>query len=543
MAAGQKLDATYWHPTFKTAKGQEFLDSVYHMTGTYVRCDWEHNCIAASGRAEAIEAAKSSLREEIQRISAMQWTIPLQHRALGFFVRKGLAKMKALLGEENVVLDGQTCTIVLHVAKLEEARHHLNQLMDEYTDRNTTSIDTSADTRALCPICHDTISQPIQTSCEHIYCSSCLHHYILSTLDNRNFPLKCMGGDTTVCNQPLSIPLIKEFLSPHQFKQMVEAAFTSYIDKNPETFKHCNTPDCTQIYRTTTLPQELQCPSCFSEICTACNEEGHAGMTCAERRAHKDPGEQERLFGAWVAENLNNVKRCPSCRAWVEKMEGCNDMSCNCGAHLRWIYSGVFNDGMSPAHGGTHTNPGSRGQVLDVAEITGGPAAVAERMPDSRLPEFQRENRMEPALLVRLATPTIPAQPLVRAAPTPAHSLKPDVPVRPAVGSGAPLAQLPKAATGQLGNSTAANVVLDPGREEAERRRREELMARQRIQQDELERTHREDQERRREQMEYQAAQQRQQENARRREIYEALREQDVRRRQREAEGNRCTIM
>ncbi|KAF9454411.1 hypothetical protein P691DRAFT_770609, partial [Macrolepiota fuliginosa MF-IS2] len=268
MATGQRLDATYWHPTFQTAKGQEFLDSVYHMTGAYVRCDWEHDCIAASGRADAIGAAKSCLREEVERISAMQWTIPLQHRVLGFFVQEGLAKMKALLGEENVALDEQTCTMVLCGAKLEEARHYFKQLMDEFTDRNTT-IDTSADTQALCPICHDTVSQPIQTSCEHVYCSSCLHHYILSTLDNRNFPLKCMGGDTIVCNQPLSIPLIKEFLPPHRFEQMVEAAFTSYIDKNPGTFKHCNTPDCTQIYRTTTLPHELQCPSCFSEVCAA----------------------------------------------------------------------------------------------------------------------------------------------------------------------------------------------------------------------------------------------------------------------------------
>ncbi|KAF9454410.1 hypothetical protein P691DRAFT_754652 [Macrolepiota fuliginosa MF-IS2] len=220
-------------------------------------------------------------------------------------------------------------------------------------------------------------------------------------------------------------------------------------------------------------------------------------------------------------------------------------MTCNCGAHLRWIYSGVFNDGTSPARGGTHTNPESKSQAPNIAEVTSGPAAVAERMPDSRRVEFQRANRMEPALLVRLATPTIPAQPLVRAAPTPAHSLKPDVSVRPAVGLGAPLAQLPKAATGQLGNSTATNVVSDPGREEAERRRQEELRTRQRIQQDELDRIRREVQERQREQMEYQAAQQRELENARRREKYEALREQEALRRQREAEERRgwCTIM
>ncbi|KAF9441319.1 hypothetical protein P691DRAFT_813162 [Macrolepiota fuliginosa MF-IS2] len=489
MAAGQKLDATYWHPTFKSAKGQRFLDDVHHTTGAYVRCDWKRNCVTVSGRAEVIEAAKSRLREEVERISAEQWTIPLQRRALGFFIREGLAKMKGLLGEENVTLDVQACTIVLHGADLEEARHHLRQLMDAFTYRNTASIDTSDDT--LCPICYDTVSQPIEISCEHIYCSPCLRHYILSTLDNHNFPLKCMGDDAT-CNKPLSIPLIKKFLPPQRFEQLMEAAFTSYVDKNPETFKYCNTPDCSQVYRTTVSPHELQCPSCFSEICTACNEESHAGVTCAEKRAHKDPGEQERLLAVWATDN--NAKQCPSCRAWVEKTEGCNHMSCKCGVHFCWICLGAFDAGriydhMSQAHGGIYMNPapranqgdrlGLRNQAPDIVEIVGGPAAVAEQMAEFRRFELQRGNRAQPAL---------PARPLAPVAP--------------------------------LRRGVRLGVGLGPDREEAERRRLETLRALMRQNEEVVRRN-------------VEARQRREREEARRRE-YEA-----------EAEEYRgwCTIM
>ncbi|KXN86202.1 hypothetical protein AN958_10390 [Leucoagaricus sp. SymC.cos] len=356
MAAGQKLDATHWHPTFKFGKGQEFLGGLYESTGAYARCDWRHNHVALFGRSEAIENAKSRIKEEVERISAEEWTIPLQRRVLGFFIRKGLAQMKSLLGEENVTLDVGSAKIILHGADLEEARHHLRQLMEAFQDQSSAST-VDADDK-LCPICYDTVSQPIEISCEHIYCSPCLRHYILSTLDNHSFPLKCMGANAT-CNKPLSLPLIRKFLPPQRFEHLLEAAFTSYLDKNPETFKYCNTPDCSQVYRTTALPQELQCPSCFTEVCTACHDEGHAGMTCTERRLHKDPAE-ERKMEAWAAEN--NAKKCPSCRVWVEKTEGCHHMTCKCGIHFCWICSGVFDPGriydhMTQAHGDWYNDP------------------------------------------------------------------------------------------------------------------------------------------------------------------------------------------
>ncbi|KAJ3565443.1 hypothetical protein NP233_g7623 [Leucocoprinus birnbaumii] len=418
MANGQILDASHWHPTFQSKKGREFFDSLYDTTGAYVRSDWKRSCVLVFGRAEAIEDAKARIKEEVERITSEQWTIPLQRRALGFFIRRGFAQMQALLGEENVTLDVRSAQIVLQGADLEEARHHLRQLMEAFKDQENSGVIATADD-ILCPICYDTVAQPIEINCEHVYCSSCLRHYILSTLDNHSFPLKCMGNDAT-CNQPFSIPLIRRFLPPQRFEQLITAAFTTHIDKNPETFKYCITPDCSQVYRATALPHGLQCPSCFYEICTACHTEGHAGMTCLESRQHKDPEEQERLLEAWA--NDNNVKRCPSCRAWVEKTEGCHHMTCTCGIHFCWICSGIFDGGriydhMTEAHGDWYNDPerdrrraaagNQQGQqVPNIVEIAGGREAVAEQVAELRRIELQRENR--PARLV----PQIPQDPL-----------------------------------------------------------------------------------------------------------------------------------
>ncbi|KAF5362190.1 hypothetical protein D9756_002178 [Leucocoprinus leucothites] len=443
MASGQRLDVAHWHPTFKSRKGQEFLGGLYDTTGAYVRSDWRHNCVVVFGGPETAEDARSRIKKEVERISSEQWTIPLQRKALGFFIREGLAQMQALLGEENVTLDVGSAKIVLHGADLEEARHHLRQLMDAFLDHNLES--KTAPDDILCPICYDTVSQPIEISCNHIYCSSCLRHYILSTLDNHSFPLKCMGDDAT-CNHPFSLPLIKRFLPPQRFEQLMTAAFTSHIDKNPETFRYCITPDCSQVYRVTVLPHELQCPSCFYEICTACHVEGHAGMTCAEKCQHKNPEEQERLLEAWA--NQNNVKRCPSCRVWVEKIEGCHHISCKCGTHFCWICSGVFEgnriyDHMTEAHGDWYNDPDRnrrqaaaggqpREQVPNIVEIAGGRAAVAEQAAELRRLELQRENRAAQRIHPAVNHPLGAAhRQLFRAAQAPALPPRPAVVVNP----------------------------------------------------------------------------------------------------------------
>jgi len=36
LAGSQRLDAAYWHPIFKSSKGQDFLDNLYEKTGVYV---------------------------------------------------------------------------------------------------------------------------------------------------------------------------------------------------------------------------------------------------------------------------------------------------------------------------------------------------------------------------------------------------------------------------------------------------------------------------------------------------------------------------
>jgi len=151
-------------------------------------------------------------------------------------------------------------------------------------------------------------------------------------------------------------------------------------------------------------------------------------MSCIEKRQHKNPEEQERLLRAWAGEN--NVKQCPSCQAWVEKVEGCHHISCRCGVHFCWICAGVFDansiyDHMTRVHGDWYNDPGHgrrqaeaggqpREQVPNIVQIAGGQVAVAEQAAELRRLELLHRNRATRPIINQGAN-------LLRANPQPAR--------------------------------------------------------------------------------------------------------------------------
>lgn len=169
-------------------------------------------------------------------------------------------------------------------------------------------------------------------------------------------------GNQDKCHVPIPIPTIQRFLPLQQFNRLLEAAFSEHIEHRPQEFKYCTTPDCSQVYHSSpagSAPLEVHCPSCLGSICATCNEEGHTGLTCMESKLRNNPLEQERANDR-LARELG-YKKCPSCSVWIEKTEGCNHMSCRCGAHICWVCMGTFDADtiyphMNTAHGGMHAD-------------------------------------------------------------------------------------------------------------------------------------------------------------------------------------------
>ncbi|KIJ40391.1 hypothetical protein M422DRAFT_209809, partial [Sphaerobolus stellatus SS14] len=339
IVKGEKLDASYWHRSFCSPEGRKFLQNLYTIAGVHVRPEWKLHSLRLYGDGSKRARALELIKAEVERLNFNEWTVMLKRQSVGFFVRKGLDVLKEELGENAVSLNLSSTPCTLIITGGEAARHAVSRLMDEAVSE----FDLIAKTEIteVCPICYDQVTLPIELGCGHNYCSPCFRHYLRTAPDTKSFPLICIG-DEDKCKVPIPLPIIQRFLHPPQFNHLIEVAVLSYIDKNPEKFRYCSTPDCSQIYICSTTQTFRQCPSCMVSVCTHCHEDAHAGMTCAQRKRHKDAqsAEEERLTQEWV--DNNGVKRCPRCSIWIQKSEGCNHMTCACGAHICWKCMGVF---------------------------------------------------------------------------------------------------------------------------------------------------------------------------------------------------------
>ncbi|KAI6145209.1 hypothetical protein BKA82DRAFT_839651 [Pisolithus tinctorius] len=367
LARGETVQG--WHRTLAHPKNK-FSKQVLVETGAYMRVDWKTQVLKVYGSATSTERARKMISEELDRLSSADFTTTVPKPAVRSLINEGgLAQLKETFGEDAVKFDITSKRIT--VSGGEEARLALDSIV-RTAMRNNQKHSTASQTETACPICLDDISIPFNLGCGHAYCVTCLRHFLLSALEASEFPLRCLGNDGR-CNIPIPIPSIKRFLPPASFNRLLEAAFTFYLTRHPNEFKYCKTPDCTQIYRSTgsEVQVTLRCPSCFSVTCSSCGE-SHDGLQCAEVR-RRQAEEEERQNSTWVAAQGGRVKRCPQCSVLIEKLEGCNHMTCNCGAHICWRCMGIFTRDtiythMREAHQGIYDNEPQLFQGIDILE-------------------------------------------------------------------------------------------------------------------------------------------------------------------------------
>ncbi|KAI0036177.1 hypothetical protein K488DRAFT_41719 [Vararia minispora EC-137] len=352
LAAGEKIEG--WHASL-APQSNTLARTLLEQTGAYIRTDWKQRQIRVYGNPRAVERARTWVARELAQLAGFEKTTVLPPNAVRFFMAQGLAELKELLGDDNVKYTPRTR--ILSVSGGEEAHHAVTRLLQQAV-RTRVILANADDAQLPCPICFDDVTVPFQLGCGHMYCASCLRHYLSSACENDTFPIVCIG-DEGHCEKPIPIPTIEHFLPPSVFTRLLEVAFSTHIAKRPHELRYCKTADCAQIYRVATVPTALQCPSCMSAVCAACHGECHDGMSCAEYRMHRDPAEQERALEEWIQQQGGNVKKCPRCSRILEKNGGCNHMSCACGAHVCWRCLGVFPreeiyGHMNTAHGGIY---------------------------------------------------------------------------------------------------------------------------------------------------------------------------------------------
>ncbi|PPR00248.1 hypothetical protein CVT24_005016 [Panaeolus cyanescens] len=352
LASGRKLDSqTHWHSSFASIQARKLFDRVKRETGVLVRNDFKTQCLKVYGDATKLDEAADILKQEADNLRDEEVSIHIEPWMVRFFLNKGLEELKELLGEDQVRLNIASHKVVVKGG--DEATQQVRRLVQEARLKGraaSASTGTGGDGDAACAVCTDTASHPELLICGHTYCKACLKHFIVSAVDGASFPVTCVGDGNT-CNRPISIPIIRRFLTKQAFDALVETVFRVYMEKNNQEFKYCTTADCKQIYRHGG-EQDVQCPSCLATFCPKCDEP-HEDMSCEQWKAHKDPdGEHEGLGSL-------GYKKCPNCKVWVDRTEGCNHMTCvKCTTHFCWLCLVSYPTGpevyahMTAMHGG-----------------------------------------------------------------------------------------------------------------------------------------------------------------------------------------------
>uniref|UniRef100_A0A8H7XSH5 Uncharacterized protein n=1 Tax=Psilocybe cubensis TaxID=181762 RepID=A0A8H7XSH5_PSICU len=332
--------AVAWHDFFGGPVGFSFLQEVERgILGVRLERDASRRTLRAFGIAEVRALARDKIVQKITALRSLNsYMIRMDGRLTYAFSSDGYAKLRETLGAENLVLDIWNRELRIHgnqdafdiaMDAVAASRRRL-----ELSDRGKKSMSSSA---AVCPVCFHEPTNPVRLGCGHEWCRACIHRYLIASIDQKFFPLTCLGKEGK-CTERIPLLTARTLLSAVELDSVVHAAFAAYIQSNSKEYHYCPTPDCSQVYRTAPEGVFIQCPSCLVRTCPSCHKDAHDGQTCAEVKSGDD------LFKIWASKH--DVKRCPGCSVPIEKDEGCNHMVCTmCKTHVCWVCMKTFPKG------------------------------------------------------------------------------------------------------------------------------------------------------------------------------------------------------
>ncbi|XP_076446397.1 E3 ubiquitin-protein ligase RNF14-like [Babylonia areolata] len=192
--------------------------------------------------------------------------------------------------------------------------------------------------------------------CHHAFCKTCLREYF--TLKIKEGGVKSMNCLSLECYAQAHPSQVKALVSKEQYERYERLLLQSTLDTMGDIV-YCPRRQCqSPVIRTDDLGR---CPRCYYAFCVQCTRDYHGTQPCAItpeeiRKVHaryqngnKQVKEMlEKRYGKralnhalqevgtleWMEEN---TRPCPKCRAKVQKVEGCNLVTCTCGAKFCWL--------------------------------------------------------------------------------------------------------------------------------------------------------------------------------------------------------------
>lgn len=185
---------------------------------------------------------------------------------------------------------------------------------------------------SFCDICMDT--KPAgemfinSGTCAHSFCKECISKYIAAKTQENIAMVKCPD---VKCKGVIGPELCHSILPKEVLERWENALCESLIlgsQKYYCPFKDCQAMLVDDGEEVVTVSE---CPNCRRLFCAQCKVVWHSGMDCREFRSlNKDVREREDIMFTELAKK-KKWRRCPCCKFYVEKKEGCLHIVCRCG--------------------------------------------------------------------------------------------------------------------------------------------------------------------------------------------------------------------
>ena len=199
---------------------------------------------------------------------------------------------------------------------------------DKSSQKNTSEI---INYNKFCQICEEELTDEELNNnfveCFHIFCNDCYYNYLKEKINNNivekiNCPFhKC---SFYLFNNFIERKIIKDIPLLNKYKKLLRRK-QLMIDPNIQL---CPYPDCESYAKKEENNKFVSCIENKHKFCFNCLKDWHINEECKI--------EKEQSFEKW--KNPRKVKRCPRCKYFIEKNEGCNHIKCfNCQYEFCWL--------------------------------------------------------------------------------------------------------------------------------------------------------------------------------------------------------------
>ncbi|XP_043077335.1 E3 ubiquitin-protein ligase RNF14 isoform X2 [Puntigrus tetrazona] len=217
--------------------------------------------------------------------------------------------------------------------------------------------------------------------CRHVYCKACVKEYF--EIQIRDGKVQCLNCPEPKCMSMAAPSQVKLLVGEDEFARYDRLLLQSSLDLMADVV-YCPRMSCCMAVMVEPDSTMGICPACRYAFCTLCKRSYHGLSHCIatgdELRSLRDEyisaseeGKKflEKRFGRRVIQKAveesfstdwlkDNCKQCPCCGTNIQKVHGCNKMTCSsCQKYFCWICLGAlsrvnpyshFNNPSSPCY-------------------------------------------------------------------------------------------------------------------------------------------------------------------------------------------------